>query len=219
MTTILHIDASARPGQSGTDPHGSHTRRLSSYFIRRWRERFPEDKVVYRDVGAQPPAVVTGDWVHAAFTKPEDRVPWMHGVLAESDTLVGELFAADTIVAGVPMYNFGVPAPFKAYIDNVVRVGRTFGFERRGDNVSYWPMLPEGKRLVLLSSRGDVGYDKGGPLEHSNHVEPQVKTAFAYIGLTDVWSAAAEYDEYGGDRLAVSLTAAERDIDGYVREA
>ena len=217
MATILHIDASARPGQSGTDPHGSHTRRLSSYFIRRWRERFPEDKVVYRDVGALPPAVVTGDWVHAAFTKPEDRLPWMHGVLAESDTLVDELLAADTIVAGVPMYNFGVPAQFKAYIDNVVRVGRTFGFERRGDNVAYWPMLPEGKRLVLLSSRGDVGYDKGGPLENSNHVEPQVKTAFAYIGLTDVWGTAAEYDEYGGDRLAASLTAAERDIDRYVR--
>jgi len=212
MATILHIDASARPGRSGRDPFGSHTRRLSAYFMDRWHEARPGDDVIYRDVGATPPGPVTGGWIHAAFTKAEEREPWMHDTLGESDRLVDELLAADLIVAGVPMYNFGVPAQFKAYIDNIVRVGRTFGFERRGEQVSYWPMVPEGKRLVILSSRGDVGYAAGGALEHSNHVEPAIKTAFAYIGVRDVHSVAAEYDEYGGTRLAQSIAAAENQI-------
>lgn len=212
MATILHIDSSARPGRSGTDAHGSHTRRLSAHFIKRWKSLWPDDQVIYRDVGAEPPKPVTGSWVHAAFTPADQREPWMHDVLAESDSLVDELLAADVIVAGVPMYNFGVPAQFKAYIDNIVRVGRTFGFERKGDEVSYWPMVSNTKRLMLLSSRGDVGYDREDMLTASNHVEPSVRTAFAYIGVTDVWSAAAEYDEYGGERLQNSLKQAEEAI-------
>ena len=172
--------------------------------------------MLYRDVGAEPPAPVTGRWIHAAFTKAPAREDWMHETLAESDGLVDELLSADVIVAGVPMYNFSMPAQFKAYIDNIVRVGRTFGFEREGETVRYWPMLPTGKKLILLSARGDVGYGPGGALEHSNHVEPAIKTAFAYIGLRDVECIAAEYDEYGGARLADSLHGAEQEIDQLV---
>ena len=74
----------------------------------------------------------------------------MHEVLAESDTLVDELLAADVIVAGVPMYNFGVPAQFKAYIDNIVRVGRTFRFDRSREGEPYWPMVPTGTFATSL---------------------------------------------------------------------
>ncbi|MFX5956974.1 NAD(P)H-dependent oxidoreductase, partial [Acinetobacter baumannii] len=81
--------------------------------------------------------------------------PWMHDRLAQSDALIDELLAADVIVAGVPMYNFGMPAQFKAYIDNIVRVGRTFGFDRSRAGAPYWPLLAGmNKRLVILSSRG-----------------------------------------------------------------
>lgn len=104
MATLLHIDASARPGRSGIDPHGSHSRRLSSHFIEQWNKTRPDDRILYRDVGQYPPRPVTGEWVHAAFTKPEAREPWMHEALAESDALVDELLEADLIVAGVPMY-------------------------------------------------------------------------------------------------------------------
>ena len=217
MTTLLHIDASARPGRSDLEQYGSHSRRLSALFMESWRAARPEDEVVYRDVGAMPPRPVTGEWIHAAFTKEPDREPWMHDVLRESDELVDELIAADIMVVGVPMYNFGMPAQFKAYIDNIVRVGRTFGFERSGGDVSYWPMLTGGKKLVLLSSRGDVGYGAGGPLEASNHVEPAIKTAFAYIGVRDVHMVAAEYDEYGGKKLEASLGAAEQGVETLVR--
>lgn len=140
----------------------------------------------------------------------------MHEALAESDTLVDELLKADLIVAGVPMYNFGVPAQFKAYIDNIVRVGRTFGFDRSRDGEPYWPMVPPGKQLVVLSSRGDFGYEPGERLEKSNHVEPGVRTPFAYIGVTQMHAIAAEYDEFADERLQASLAKAEQAIDALV---
>lgn len=214
MSTLLHIDSSARSGASGAQPHGSHTRRLTQRFVRQWRTARPADTILYRDVGAHPPAPVTGRWIHAAFTPAARREPWMHDLLACSDELVDELLAADIIVAGVPMYNFGPPAQFKAYIDNIVRVGRTFGFDRNRPGEPYWPMLAgQGKRLVLLSSRGDYGYGPGQRIAHLNHVETSVRTAFAYIGITDVHSAAIEYDEFGDERLDDSIGRAERAVD------
>src|SRR5262249_6401475 len=138
MTTLLHIDASARRGCSGRVPHGSHTRRLTARFVATWRAHAPDDRVIYRDLAAQPPAPVTDRWIEAAFTPAAQRTPWMADVLGESDQLIDELIAADVIVAGVPMYNFGPPATFKAYIDNVVRIGRTFGFDRARAEAPYW---------------------------------------------------------------------------------
>ena len=216
MPTLLHIDASARPGRSDETRVGSHSRRLSAKFVDAWRAARPRDTILYRDVGQAPPAPVTGRWIHAAFTPVDQREPWMHEVLAESDILVDELLAADVIVAGVPMYNFGMPAQFKAYIDNIVRVGRTFGFDRSRDGEPYWPMVPAGKPLVVLSSRGDFGYGPGERLEKSNHVEPGVQTPFAYIGITQMHSIAVEYDEFADDRLQTSLASAEQSIDALV---
>ena len=218
MPTLLHIDASARPGRSDQTPHGSHSRRLGAAFVDAWRAASPSGTVVYRDVGQNPPAPVTGRWIHAAFTPAEAREPWMREELAESDALVDELLAADVIVAAVPMYNFGVPAQFKAYIDNIVRVGRTFGFDRGRPGAPYWPMVPPGKTLITLSSRGDYGYGQGQPLEHMNHVEPGIRTPMAYIGITEMYSIAAEYDEFADGRLQASLEQAETEISDLVRK-
>ncbi|SFI84826.1 FMN-dependent NADH-azoreductase [Caulobacter sp. UNC279MFTsu5.1] len=217
MTAILHIDSSARAGLSGRSPHGSHSRRLTARFVDRWRAARPADSVTYRDVGAAPPSPVTGDWIHAAFTPPERRDGRMARVLAESDRLVDELLAADLIVVGAPMYNFGPPAPLKAWIDNVVRVGRTFGFDRARTGEPYWPMLDAmGKTLVILSSRGDHGYGSGGRLAHANHLEPALRTPLSYLGVTDVHEAAIEYDEFADSRLAASIVAAEARVDELV---
>jgi FMN-dependent NADH-azoreductase len=142
----------------------------------------------------------------------------MTEVLSESDALVDELLAADIIVAGVPMYNFGMPAQFKAYIDNIVRVGRTFGFDRAREGAPYWPLVTDGKTLVILSSRGDYGYDSGERLEHMNHVEGGVEVPFGYIGITDVHSAAVEFDEFADHRLQASIEAAEERVDALVRD-
>lgn len=217
MTTLLHIDASARVGQSGSMPHGSHTRRLTARFVQRWTALFPDTKVIYRDVGLAPPPPVTGRWIHAAFTPQASREEWMDEELRLSNQLVDELQEATLIVAGVPMYNFGPPAPFKAYIDNIVRVGRTFGFDRSRGKEPYWPLLADaGKRLVVLSSRGDYGYQPGGRLAGRNHVEPSISTAFAYMGVTDVYGASIEYDEFADERLAESIRQAEAAVDGLV---
>lgn len=214
MIRLLHLDASARAGRSDERAHGSHTRRLSARFVARWSALRPGDPVVHRDLGLAPPAPVTGDWIHAAFTPATQREPWMHETLAQSDLLVDELLAADLIVAGVPMYNFGVPAGFKAYIDNIVRVGRTFGFDRARPGAPYWPLLADmNKQLVLLGSRGDHGYGTGGRIEAMNHVEPAIRTAFGYIGIDRVHALAVEYDEFGGERLARSLREAEAEVD------
>lgn len=210
MTTVLHIDASARPGRSGQTPHGSHTRRLTHRFMQAWQDLRPEDEVLYRDVGARPPRPVSGDWVHAAFTKPEAREPWMREVLTESDALVAELKAADVIVIGAPMYNFGPPATLKAWIDNIVRVGLTFGFDRSREGEPYWPLLADhGKTLVVLTARGDYGYDAGGRIADLELVVPSLAKPLAYLGVTDVRTVAVEYDEFQDERLAASLAEGE----------
>jgi FMN-dependent NADH-azoreductase len=213
---ILQIDASARPGISGVDPRGSHTRRLTRRFIERWQAARPQDSVSYRDVGQQPPSPVSGDWIAAAFTRPERRDEAARAQLAESDVLVEELLRADLIVIGAPMYNFGLPAQLKAWVDNVVRVGVTFGFDRSRQGEPYWPMLPPGKRLVILSSRGDYGYDPGGRLEALNLVERGLSVPMAYLGLTDTHSIAIEYDEFGDERLRASISTAEIAVDELV---
>ncbi|HEV7327981.1 MAG TPA: NAD(P)H-dependent oxidoreductase [Bosea sp. (in: a-proteobacteria)] len=213
---ILQIDASARSGISGVNPHGSHTRRLTSRFIERWNEARPQDSVTYRDVGQQPPSPVSGDWIAAAFTRPERRDESARAQLAESDVLIEELLHADLIVIGAPMYNFGLPAQLKAWVDNVVRVGVTFGFDRSRQGEPYWPMLPPGKRLVILSSRGDYGYDPGGRLGDANLVERGLSVPMGYLGLTQTYSVAIEYDEFADERLRASIAAAETAVDTLV---
>jgi FMN-dependent NADH-azoreductase len=114
------------------------------------------------------------------------------------------------------MYNFGLPSQLKAWIDNIVRVGVTFGFDRSRDGEPYWPMLPQGKRLVILSARGDYGYDPGGRLATMNLVEAGLRVPLGYIGLSDSHSVAIEYDEFADERLAASIAAAERATDELV---
>ncbi len=214
MRTVLHLDSSARPAGSDVASFGSHSRRLSKRFAAAWRAQRPDDRILYRDIGQNPPRPVDADWIHAAFTPADQRAAWMNDVLLESDRLVDELVSADIIVAGVPMYNFGIPAQFKAYIDNIVRVGRTFGFDRAREGVPYWPMLNDkARKLIVLSSRGDYGYGPGQRIAHMNHVEPALATAFGYIGIDDVESVAIEYDEFSDQRLATSIMEAEQQVD------
>ncbi|KQV62883.1 MULTISPECIES: FMN-dependent NADH-azoreductase [unclassified Caulobacter] len=218
MTTVLQIDASARSGRSGDSRHGSHTRRLTHRFMEAWRTLRPEDAVLYRDIGARPPRPVSGEWIQAAFAPPAAREPWMREVLGESDTLVAELKAADIIVIGAPMYNFGPPAQLKAWIDNIVRVGLTFGFDRAREGEPYWPMLAgQGKTLVILTARGDHGYDAGERIADLELVIPSLAKPLAYLGVTDTRTVAVEYDEFADDRLAASLRDAEASVDALAK--
>lgn len=213
---LLHIDASARLGRSDEVAHGSHSRRLSHRFVTRWQTLRPDDGVIRRDVSACPPAMIDQAWIDASFTPPDRRTSIQSARLVESDALTAELLAADLLVIGVPMYNFGIPSQLKAWIDNVVRVGLTFGFDRRRRPEPYWPMLPAGRSVVILTARGDYGYDPGGRLAHRNVVEAGVTIPLNYIGLSHSHTIAVEYDEFGDERLAASIDSAERAIDALI---
>lgn len=213
---LLHINASARPGISGTNPYGSHTRRLTQRFIDRWLHARPDDEVIHRDVGQEPPSPITAAWISAVFTPVEHRDAFLTAQLSESDCLIAELFDADIVVIGVPMYNFGVPAQLKAWIDNVVRVGVTVSFDPSQTPDYYSPMLPAGKRLVLLCSKGDHGYDAGGRLEEKNLAERSVVAPMKQIGFNEIYSVSAEYSQFSDDRFAQSIMRAEEKIDDIV---
>ena len=218
MTTLLHIDASARPGRSGTHVHGSHSRRLSHHFVTTWRAARPDDEVIYRDVGATPPGHVTGEWIASGYTPAGQREPWMHAVLAESDALIAEVRRADVLVIGVPMYNFGMPAPLKSWIDNIVRIGSTFDFDPSRDN-PYVPLLAERhRRTVLLTSSGSSGYGPGGFQAQMDLLTPGVTNPLALLGLNEVHSVAIEHAEDRGDLLERSISNALARVEALVAE-
>ncbi|MEV0246609.1 NAD(P)H-dependent oxidoreductase [Nocardia sp. NPDC050712] len=200
MTKLLHLDASPRGPRS-------HTRTLTDDFVTRWVSQRSEVTVAHRDLGVRPPPHVTEGWIAAAFADPATRTPQMRADLAVSEDLVDELLGTDVLVLGVPMYNFGIPAMLKAYIDQIVRVGRTFGFDPEAEN-PYTPLLPAGKRAYVIVSTGDSGYQSGGPLAGLNQVEPYLRTVFGFIGLDDLEFVYAGNDEFGGERLSASLAAA-----------
>lgn len=198
MTKILHIDASARPGLAGIDLHGSVTRRLTADFITKWCQEESDTKIIYRDVGLMPPSFVNHAWIAAAFSNDPDA-PEFSSVLKESNELIAELDWADMLVLGVPMYNFGIPANFKSWIDNIVRVGKTIIYDGEDKIHPYKPAYIKKKLpVVLLSSRGDYDMDEGEAFSDMNHLEPSVKTVFKFIGITEIYNSAVEHQS--GDK-------------------
>ena len=159
--TILRIDASARSGRS-------LSRALADQFVDEWQTRWPDDPLLRRDVGLAPPPAISEDWIAAAFTPRPERTPKQRRLLALSDTLIAELRRADLLLIAAPMYNYGMPAALKAWFDQVVRVNRTFNFDPSED---IWPLSPilTGKTLVILTSRGEFGFEPGGIRQDWNH--------------------------------------------------
>jgi FMN-dependent NADH-azoreductase len=219
MSHILHLDASARPGLAGKDQHGSHSRNLTQRFVSQWLARRGQDSLTYRDIGQNPPSIINHDWIAASFTPAEQREPWMQETLAESEQLVDELLAADVLVIGAPLYNFGMPAALKAWIDQIVRPGRTVEVDESNRLDPYVPMLADRPRhAVILSARGGIGFGVGGEMAHMNHLEPNLITALGFIGITRVHQIAIEGQEVGGELLAESVAQALNQVDALVAE-
>jgi FMN-dependent NADH-azoreductase len=130
MKTVLQINSSARIERS-------HTRGLTDLFVQEWKGLRPQDHVISRDIGVEPPPPVNEAWIAAAFASPPDRTDAMRQVLRLSELMVDELLQADLIVLGAPMYNFGMPAQLKAYVDQIVRIGRTFSFDPGNEKQPY----------------------------------------------------------------------------------
>lgn len=121
---LLRIDSSARQTLSVS-------RALTDHFATAWQEANPHGQVVHRDLAAMPLSHVTDQWVQARDTDPTKLTPEQRQTLALSDQLIAELKSADAIVLGAPMYNFGVSAALKAWIDLIVRQGHTVDFTVR----------------------------------------------------------------------------------------
>ena len=200
MTTLLHIDASARTTRS-------LSRGLSQGFIDIWKQRRPGDVVIYRDVGLNPPPATTEAWIAAVFTVPAERTPQQRDTIALSDELIDELERADIIVLGTPMYNYGMPTALKGWVDQVVRIDKTFTFDlARGD----FPLEPilSGKTLVLLTASGEFGFAPGGVREEMNQLVPHIRTIQHYLGVAESHHIAIEYQEFGDERHEKSVADA-----------
>ncbi|CAM5245656.1 FMN dependent NADH:quinone oxidoreductase OS=Stutzerimonas stutzeri OX=316 GN=azoR PE=3 SV=1 [Stutzerimonas stutzeri] len=173
--------------------------------------------MTYRNIGQTPPSFVSHAWIASAFTPEERREPWMNDALAESDRLVDELLAADALVIGTPLYNFGMPAALKAWIDQVVRLNRTVGMDESNPLDPYVPMLADRERhAVILTARGGIGFNPGEAMAHMNHLEPNLATALGFIGITRIHQIAIEGQEIGGELLASSVAEALRRVDALV---
>ena len=105
------------------------------------------------------------------------------------------------------MYNYGMPAQLKAWFDQIIRINKTFDFDlARGDK----PLSPvlSGKTLVIITSSGEFGFEKGGINEASSHLVPHLRTLSKYLGVTDIYEIASEYQEFADHRHEESLRMA-----------
>ncbi|MEL7104825.1 MAG: NAD(P)H-dependent oxidoreductase [Pseudomonadota bacterium] len=192
MTThILKIDSSARSD-------GSISRELGADVIAHLAKAGPVD-VAERDVSTGLP-VVSSDWIGANFTPADDRSAAQRDELALSDALVAEVTAADVLVIGLPIYNFGLPASLKAWIDLIARAGVTFRYTENGPKG-----LLEGKRAIVTVASGgtEVGSDIDFATDYLRHV-------LGFIGITDVTFVTADRMMVDAD---ASLARAKSQID------
>lgn len=208
MATLLHIDSSARRLDNPTAKHNSISKALAARFIEQWLTVRPDDHIIYRDLGQNPPEFISQEWIAAVFTPEKNRTEEQISLLALSDTLIHELEQADLILMAAPMYNYGMPAALKAWFDQVIRINKTFTFDlNRGD----YPLEPimSGKKLVLLSSTGEFGFGAGENREKMNHLGPHVKVLGTYLGVEDFFEVRSEYQEFGDRRHQNSLREAQ----------
>jgi FMN-dependent NADH-azoreductase len=198
---LLQVDSSARAG--------SISRQLTTKFAEEWKTIHLAGEVIQRDLAATTLPLITDDW-NATHIEPSKLSLAQRNYLAASDALIEELQAAETIVIGAPMYNFTIPSILKAWIDQVVRLGKT---------VTYGPNGPQGllgkKKVFVITARGGA-YAKGTPSEKFDFQEPYLRHIFAFIGLTDVTFIHAENQLR--EAAASSLTTAHEQITRVVTE-
>jgi FMN-dependent NADH-azoreductase len=191
---LLHIDSSAL---------GNHSvsRDLSSRIVGELKRQHPGVEIRYRDLAAEPlphwlPVADAGD--------PAAR--------SGSDALE-EFLAADVVVIGSPMYNFGIPSQLKAWIDRVAVAGKTFRYTAEGPEG-----LAGGKRVIVASSRGGI-YSHGSAGAAMDFQESYLRAVFGFLGIPDVEFVRAEGLNLGEEHKAKALASAHQSIDGLAAKA
>ena len=190
MPTLLVIESSPRPASVSTS--------LTQKFAAEWQQKNPSGKVITRNLFSQPAPLVTEAWIAAAYTPVGHRTAEQKNALAVSDEFIQELIDADTIVIGAPMHNFSISAPLKAWIDQIVRAGRTFSVGEDG----YKGLLDAKKKVIVASARGG---EYAGDYAFLDHQTPYLKTILGFIGLTDVHFAVANNQSRGPEAAQAGL--------------
>jgi FMN-dependent NADH-azoreductase len=176
---LLHVDSSIL---------GDHSvsRKISAAAVAALRDAIPGLEVVYRDLDAAPAPHQSGALLAARGLSPDQRNPEQARDVADADAVLDEFLAADIVVLGVPMYNFGIPSQLKSWIDHLAVAGKTFSYSEKGVQG-----LAGGKRVILASSRGGF-YVPDSPAASLQHQESYLRGFFGFIGITDVEIVGAE---------------------------
>jgi FMN-dependent NADH-azoreductase len=190
--SILRLDSSSRK-------EGSVSRKLTQRIIDRLQEEQPETKLTVRDLSPGIPTISEA-WISANYTPAEKRSDAQKDVLRLSDELLAEIKAADTIVIGLPIYNFGIPSTLKSWIDLVARVGETFYYTENGPV----GMLENKKAIIALASDG---VPLGSPMDFASSY---LKHVLGFIGITDATFVPATGIAFDPDNV---VNAAEQKID------
>jgi FMN-dependent NADH-azoreductase len=198
--TVLHIDSS---------PLGvrSVSRQLTAKVLDALRAKSGNINVVTRDIGANPLPHLSGAVIGAFLTPAGQGGPTVAEAIKLSDQAVDELLGADVIVIGAPMYNLGIPSSLKAWIDHVVRVGRTFRYGATGRPES---LIPPGKKVIVASSRGGIYTD--GPQKPLDFQETYLGAVFGFLGLSDISFIRAEGVSMGPEAARKAMQSAENQV-------
>lgn len=197
MSHLLVINSSAAGA-------ASVSKQLIDETVARLRTADPALVVVERDLGANPVPHLTTDST-AAIRGAEPANDAQRAAKALSDSLVAELKAADTLIIGAPMYNFGIPSTLKSWFDHVLRAGVTFKYGEKG------PVgLLEGKRAIVVESRG--GIYSSGPTQALDSQEPHLRTMLGFIGISDITFVRAEKLGYGPEAREQAINDAKAEL-------
>jgi FMN-dependent NADH-azoreductase len=192
---ILQINASIRSD-------AANSTRVANSIVARLQAAHPDAKLTLRDLGIHPAPVLDGAALAALFTPAEQRTAEQAVRVAADDVLIAELQAADVIVFGVPMYNFGIPVQLKSWIDAIARNGVTFRYTANG---------PEG---LLKGKKAYVGFARGGRYRGTDADTqlPYLKTILGFVGIRDVSFVHAEGLNMGEEAAAQGFAEAEADL-------
>ena len=168
--SLLLLNVSPRAGRSGS-------RKLGEAYLSAWQAAHPGGRTIVRDIGVNPPPAVSEAWIAGAHSSPDQHTAAMREAIGVSDIFVDELLAATELVIATPIYNLNIPAALKLWIDQVVRVGRTFALDASG----YQGLLAGRVVKVLISSGGDMR--PGQPAGAMNFAEPYLRGVFGFLGI------------------------------------
>jgi len=183
----------------------SHSTRVARKLAEKLASR-GDSSLAVRDLAGQPLPHIDDSFAVARNTPPQLLTSAQKSALSMSDELLAELLAADTLVIGAGMINFGIPSSLKAYVDHVVRPGVTFRYGEKGPEG-----LVKGKKAYIVVARGGV-YSEG-PMQAFNFQDTYLKVALGFIGITDVEVIAVEGIAFGPEVAAKAVSSALRQVE------